>query len=302
MKKTAVWAGIAATCAIAAIGWVALIQRNPVPSAAEQHARSGSRTIADVWRVPESRSVEQSAANSEHGVIDPATAHEALRDVRLDERGNLVLDHVALEALRTGFSSIEHLDDADLTKLRQMIREGLPPPAGEQAAKLVSEYYRYQVAARAMSANAVGGDLESVEAQFRQLIALRESHFGADAAQALFGDEQAYTRFTIETMKLESDLSLSDEMKDKKHAELLAMLPTRLQPGSAKQQASDSSAEAEWHARMAAFQREREAIVAAGLPEQQTNEQLHQLLHDHFDAEEIEKALRADPSLEHRGP
>lgn len=298
MNRTALWTG-AAACAIAALAWLALGQRDQ--SSADQQPRTANaeRTIGDVWRMP---AADSSVPHTriERSALDEASLRHALRDVRVDARGKLVLDHSVLEALRRSFASTDVVDDTQLAALRGIIRDAVRGPTGEQAAKLVSDYYIYQAAARAMSADAMGGDLESVEAQFNRLLALREAHFGPQAAQGLFGDEQAYTRYTIESMKIEMDASLSDEAKDRKQAALLATLPPRLQPQQPSLDSQRASTPDDaWRARMVAFQREKEAILGAGLSEDDEDTQLHQLLHEHFTEEELARVLRYDPTIDH---
>lgn len=271
---------------------------------ARSEARSvatSERTIADAWTMSDSaREVEigEPRGADEPPRVDAASVRTALRDVRLDEAGNVVVDHRALAALRDGFASIERLDAGQLADIQEIIRNGLPAPAGEQAATIVANYYQYQLAAQTMLGGAAGEDIAGSEAQLERLVELRRSYFGTETSERLFGDEHAYARFTLESMRLAADESLSPEERQRRQEALTQMLPARLRaPDSAAAEpvaASAAEMKPDFAARYAEFERQKRAILAAGLVDDEKNVQLERLLREHFAADEIDAALRYD--------
>lgn len=271
-------------------------------------AETRERTVADAWTLRESEVRKSAAAardNSESQRIDAASVRSALRDVRLDEAGNVIVDHRALTALRDGFASIDRLDPAQLAELQDIIRNGLPPPAGEQTATIVGNYYEYQLAAQTMLGGSAGESIGGSEAQLERLIALRQSYFGAETAEKLFGDEQAYARFTLESMRIASDDSLPPEEKQKRQEALAQTLPASLKGESAAPKSENApqapggaaapvERRSDFQLRYAEFERQKQAILAAGLVEEEKSAQLERLLHEHFAADEIDLALRYD--------
>jgi lipase chaperone LimK len=295
---------ISALAAVIAIWWIGArdtavkVGQSP-PMRATPH--SSERTVGDLWiREPSQPEVvtRPSEPLTHDTPVDTAAIRNALRDVRVDEEGNLIVDHRALAALQEGFASLGQLDSSQLVSVQEIIRSGLPPPAGDQAATIVSNYYQYQLAARTLNDSATGNDLGASQAQLDRLIALRHSYFGAETAEKLFGDEQAYSRFMLASMRIESDGSLSPAEKAQRQSELIKALPERLvreTPSGLAETTPDSTPSldsGDWASRYAEFERQKQAILDAGLTEEEKDTQVDRLLHEHFAAEEIESALR----------
>lgn len=131
----------------------------------------------------------------------PAGPEEATGDglFRLDGAGKLALD----ERTRLGVESLvaltapEQLQDALQAQLT-----GLPPEAAAAARDLVSRYEGY-VDAQKRSFPAGQAPLVPEEglAELAGLQALRDSYFGRDAAQRMFGEEDAVARRLLELMR-----------------------------------------------------------------------------------------------------
>jgi len=274
---------------------------NEVPIAGQTRAvETPERTLADLWIVDQSRTPETAApidprSTEDAHAISEADVKHALREVRIDTAGDVIVDDRALSALLDGFAGVERLSDAEVAELQRIITAGLPSPAGEQAAKIVGDFYQYQVALRASGA-APAGDLNSAQAELERTIALRHAYFGEATAERLFGDEQAHARFTLASMRLEADASLSESDKAERRETLRAMLPQRLREDSQQTvtppSAMPSAEQFDWQQRYAEFQRQKQAILAAGLVESEKNEQIDRLLHEHFTTDEIDLALR----------
>jgi lipase chaperone LimK len=295
---------IGALAAVIAIWWIGARDR-PVDvrqsATSRTAAQSSERTIADIWvREPSQPQVvtQPSQPLPQDAPVDAAGIRDALRDVRVDEDGNVIVDHRALAALQEGFASLGQLDASQLASVQEIIRSGLPPPAGDQAATIVGNYYQYQLAARTMNDSATGSDLDASQTQLDRLVALRHSYFGAETAEKLFGDEQAYSRFMLASMRIESDASLSPPEKQQRQSELVETLPERLVreapsgPAETTPDSTPSTDRGDWASRYAEFERQKQAILQAGLTEEEKNTQVDRLLHEHFASDEIESALR----------
>lgn len=143
---------------------------------------------------------------------DTLTLKPATRPMfRADARGGLVHDEhtrVQVEKLLALYSpdeALQRLDAATAT---------LPAAAAAQARELVQRYESYQQAQRQTFAPSVAPLVpEDGLAQLQTLQAMRSSHFGAERAQQLFGQEEAVTRRLLQLMQQETDTRLSMEEK-----------------------------------------------------------------------------------------
>lgn len=279
-----------------------VIWRTNAPDDREVHRSSVSqtvepRTVANTWRSAPSEQRNETAFTvfGSATTIDERAVREALREVRIDEHGNVVIDHMALSALRDGIASLGPMDADRIAELQQIVRDGLPPPAGEQAATLIGSYYEYQQAARTLESTGEA-DLAQAQTRLDRLVELRHAYFGTETAEKLFGEEQAYARFMLASMQLAADETLSPEEKQQRQQALSRELPERLRVAEVPSEPQATELAADFPARYAAFEREKQAILSAGLAEEDKNAQIEQLLHDYFAPEEIDLALRYDPN------
>jgi hypothetical protein len=144
--------------------------------------------------------------------LDPHTLalRPALRAAfRADAQGRLVHD----EALRVQVEKLLALHEPDeARRLLEAETAGLPAPAVAQARELLERFEAWQQAQRQAFAPGVAPLVpEEALAQLQTLQALRASHFGTAAAQAMFGEEDAVTRRLLQLMQQETDTRLSME-------------------------------------------------------------------------------------------
>lgn len=118
---------------------------------------------------------------------------EALADgrLRLDARTQVKLEQlVALTA------------PDELAEVLEGQLQGLPAPAAAAARDLVQRYQAYvQAQKTAPLADRAPDSPEAVLAELDGLRALRQTHFGPDAAQRLFGDDEQVARRLLELMR-----------------------------------------------------------------------------------------------------
>ncbi len=142
---------------------------------------------------------------------------------RIDSGGKLIIDEQTRLAMEALFA---RTDPAYLLEVQEDITQQLPSAAATQASALLDRYHNYSKAQRqAYPPGAAPATGEAALAELDGLHALRVAHFGADIAQALYGEEEALTRSLIELMRLEKDQGLTLEEKAARAQQLYDTLP-----------------------------------------------------------------------------
>ncbi len=251
----------------------------------------------------------------------------ALANIAVDEDGNLALDEVALASLQQAFRAVQSLDTTTIDELRLYVQAGLAGEAGTQAARLLDDYIGYRNSlAEAKNAWAAGDDL-SPRQQLERTIALRREHMDPVTASQLFAGEEAHQRYLIAMDDIRSDMQLSEPERqdalarvreDLRSGRLLVdtsdgQVTSRLRQQReqwqqlgltddmrrhlarqslglvAARDLAGSDAE-DWQSRYGQFERERDAILRAGLAEAEKRRQARALEERYFTPEEREAA------------
>ncbi|GAB1262613.1 lipase secretion chaperone [Aurantivibrio plasticivorans] len=217
-----------------------------------------------------------------------------------------------------------------VAELQSLVQIGLPGTAGEQVAELLGLYYRYRLAVQSLSVSKSSDvDLSPIDNAARDLeslAALRREHFDHRTALDLFGAEEAHHRYLLsrraiqqsdmsqqdrqlEMKRLEQDLknglyyfsSEDREIYDTLHnqsASVTADSSDRLDQYLSEQllglvsarDVSDADSASRWKTRVSQFLTERNAIVTAGLSEDDKITQISWLMSQHFSESEIATA------------
>jgi lipase chaperone LimK len=255
-----------------------------------------SNTIAKAWQWdstatngnPSSTPIETPPDQTSEHPFTQASVYEALQAVKLDQNGDVVLDDDALIALNAALeNNMPMLDDDALAELQSIIKSGLPGKAGEQTAQIVADYYQYLGARNEFNAlyettNAGEQDIETYEAQYNELLALRELYLGSEAANKLFAATDANSQYMFDSMKLENNTSLSEEEKLQEQAKI------------SERHANDSSKVSNWNHRYRTFSDEKQFILDSSVSEGEKHAQITELMHKHFSAEELESVQHLD--------
>jgi len=190
---------------------------HPLPSEVAEIS-SEKHTIATAWqwgKLPFKKQTTDGAKNQKTTHFDVNYIYSALKAVKLNENGDVVTDHQALQALNEtlAYSGLQ-LDREALAELQDLIKLGLPGKAGEQTAQIVGDYYQYLDAERELSTlyNA-DGPSTNPEAMYEELLALRELYLGKDVSDGLFAISNANARYMFESFRIKSDSRLTDEEK-----------------------------------------------------------------------------------------
>lgn len=276
----------------------------PDLTADHSEEQDASPTIGTAWQW-DTRNTQVSSSTAVTQAANPATqktapsrlsqeqVYTALKPVRLDEEGNIILDHEAKIALDAALASQNlDLEDHELMALQTLIKNSLPEPAGEQTAQLVANYYQFLLARQEFDSLFDGGpkvvlpssnedqqasdlaELSDAEAQYKELSSLRELYLGSEAAQKLFATEDANAHYMLQSFEINADTSLTEDEKMTAHARI-------------QQQHEIATLGIEnWQQRYNDYLYQKQIILDAGLDEQQKQEQISQLFRQHFNAEE----------------
>lgn len=237
-------------------------------------------TIAAEWQWQEAPIV---AENSDQIMFTEQSVYDALQNVRLNEQGNLIIDHETLLALNATLDDSRlQLDGQDLTDLTEIIKQSLPGSAGIEVADIVENYYEYLDAERTYNSiyanefsSIESANIEEYQDYYQELITLREVYLGSETAENLFSTTDANANYMFDMLKITQSTDLSEEEKKLMSDELNNSLAT---------QTIDID---NWDLRYNAFLSAKEYIINAEIDEQQKRNQVVELMHQHFNNEEL---------------
>jgi len=178
----------------------------------------------------------------------------------------------------------------------------LAPHAARQAKDLFARYVQFKTALKAQRpARPVGRSVDMLRDGLRMMLALRATYFNEAESQALFGPQDAEASAALARMDIEQDPSLTDAQRRERLAALDARLPASVRadreaplavvhleeaaqqiraqggseddvyrmraaatsPEAANRLADVDREESAWKARIAAYQSQRSAVLAA---------------------------------------
>jgi hypothetical protein len=246
-------------------------------------------SIANEWQwTNESDLVTNKVNSAKELPFTASSVYQALQAVKLDEEGNVILDHDALLSLDETLERIHtRLDSDSIELLKDLIKQALPGKAGEQTAELVGNYYHFLGAKQEFSqineAMVESNDAmtsESIEANetlYNELQALRDVHLGSDSTKKLFRVSDANARYMFNSMKLENNDLLTEPEKLSRRQEIQ------------QQFIAQGINISEWPARYSQFKQAKQSILESALLPQQKQEKLEELLTRSFSEEELKR-------------
>jgi lipase chaperone LimK len=247
MRRSVLIYALAVVAAIAGLVLLAPGEREVQDSGktAQVVEERNADTIAHKWQwenVNKIKSQAQDSAKRDTSAsgnempYDAVSVYKVLQSIRVDEGGRLVLDQTAMQALERGYRELGDLSPEAMAGLQELIRAGLPGAAGEQAAQIFENYYRYRAAEREllqvreaqMESNAAAGNqLPSID-RYEELVKLRRSYLGNDVADRLFAVEDANARHMFAALAIERNPDLTAEQKQAELSALQARLNAHL--------------------------------------------------------------------------
>lgn len=165
--------------------------------------------------------------------------------LRTDAAGNLVLDLAVRDYFDYFLSAVDHSGlDTVIEALLTDAGRRLPEPALGQMISLLGDYLDYKRASMALMQQPLDAQqqtepkaqLQALQAAFARLDELRRAHFSAAAQEALFGAEQAYARFTLDSLALQQRDDLGEAQRTQMLEQLRERLPDALRASEQRQQ------------------------------------------------------------------
>lgn len=155
------------------------------------------------------------------GLADPARIFE------LGLAGDLVLNMDTQASLEMTLAELgPDPSAADLQRLEDGLRKGLPPTAAGEAIAMVRQYAAYsRDYARAIEAHPPADTLAAERAMLDRMAALQRKHFGEAVATQLFGLQQAHSRYQLDVQAIQADAQLSAADKSTRIQALRDRLP-----------------------------------------------------------------------------
>ncbi|MFN3295507.1 lipase secretion chaperone [Caldimonas sp.] len=226
-RRTLAWLA----AAVVAVGLVAAWQ---LWQAAPDEPRAG---VAPQARAVSEGAMPQAsaAADASPGLREPIDLMGLTVDVArlfdIGYAGGLTIDERTLDALETVLSHMpEHWDAQDLERLSWTLRDGLPAADAQRALGLIQTYRDYLGQARAQLQQwGIPANAQDAQQFFDRMQALQRQHFGAETAQALFGEGMEHGRVVMEAAFVAQDASLSPEERSARLQALRERLPPQLQ-------------------------------------------------------------------------
>jgi lipase chaperone LimK len=165
--------------------------------------------------------------------------------LQTDAAGNLLLELAVRDYFDYFLSAVDHSGlDAVIEALLADAGRRLPEPALGQLISLLGDYLDYKRASMALMQQPLDAhqqvdpqaQLQVLQAAFERLDALRRAHFSAAAQEALFGAEQAYARYTLDSLALQQRDDLDDSQRAQLQEQARERLPEALRASEQRQQ------------------------------------------------------------------
>jgi lipase chaperone LimK len=248
MRKSVLIFGLAAAAVIVGLVYWGLPQDDIVASKPDAVVQD-EKTIAYKWQwgnFTKTKSAPNADAEKSEGdktptgemPYDAVAVYKVLQSIKVDENGRLVPDQTAMQALEKGYADLgPNLSPQAMSELQELIRVGLPGPAGQEAAQILENYHRYR-SAEAEFNQQLESQLPMTEGQVRsqlptgdryeELVELRRSYLGKEVADSLFAVEDTQARHMFAVIALQQNTTLTPEEKQAQQAALQEQLNDRL--------------------------------------------------------------------------
>jgi lipase chaperone LimK len=204
----------AACAGIAALVWLAWPPADPahLPAATAGAGAAGAPAAPDPGVLPVPGSGEK---------VDPARMFDLglAGDLRVDLETKAALDMIVADLG-------ENPSPQAMADLERSLRGGLPREAAEQVLEMVQSHQAYtQALAKSAALQRPPQNPEEMRQLLEQDAALRRRHFDAATSNALFGVQEAYSRYMLDAQAVDSDPRLSAVEKARQLHALRSALP-----------------------------------------------------------------------------
>lgn len=182
----------------------------------------------DLVRTPEIQDRANFAASLEGTYIDGALVS--------DQQGNLILSIDVRDFFDYFLSASDEIGpEAAIDEIVRYAQEYLPEKAAQQSVEILRNYLRYKKSDLELQSRPIAnydlsdGDTQNLLTEyFLSLKEIRSGLFNQQVDRALFELEDSYSSFTLASLKLRSDASLTTQQREQELAQLRAALPVEL--------------------------------------------------------------------------
>ena len=188
--------------------------------------------------VPDDRTIATVSTPTAHDQIEFAQSLQGTEidgSLRVGADGLLILDQGVRDFFDYFLSAADELGpEAAIAEVRRYIDDFLPESAAIQAHNLFANYLRYKKFEFELQQTPLNGaqldadSLQLVRENFESLRDKRSRLFNDQEDEALFGLEQIYQEYTLSTLELFADQTITDEDRMDRLAGLEAALPSEL--------------------------------------------------------------------------
>lgn len=142
--------------------------------------------------------------------------------LQADKNGQLIINLQVRDFFDYFLSAVGEVSpEVAISQIQQMAESHLPSPAADQALALLDQYLAYKQAALTVMQTRLDparrGDpayqLSALGDALTQLKKLRQATFDAHVHNAFFGQEEAYSEYTLATLAIQQRQDLSDQGK-----------------------------------------------------------------------------------------
>ncbi|WP_283788548.1 lipase secretion chaperone [Bermanella sp. WJH001] len=158
--------------------------------------------------------------------------------IRTDDNGQLIVDTEFKAFMDYFLSSVGQVTPQEaLERLRLHFYKDLPEHAAEQAMEVLKNYLAFKEDSFDALARPIDAERSEYDANYRYdildqglqtLYDLRRTHLGAQVAEALFYEDEAYAHYTLTKMKADLNENLSVEERQQLKAIAKAQLPENM--------------------------------------------------------------------------
>lgn len=225
---------LALVCAGAVLYW----QWPATPEVATPSRMVASPAPAPLGVVP-LPSRAQDALSVQRPTIPAMADTEIDGELTMDAAGNLVLSLRVRDYLDYFLSAAERIGlEAAVAAMVDDAGRRLREPALGQFSRLLADYMDYKRASLALMQQPLDpsqSQPQALEDAFQRLARLRREHMDAAAVEAFFGAEEAYARYTLDSLALQAREDLSGEDKARAIEALRTQLPEAMRASEVRQ-------------------------------------------------------------------
>ena len=154
--------------------------------------------------------------------------------LKVDASGNLVVDLEVKDFFDYFLNTVGEVSpEVAVFEMQQLAESHLPPQAVNQAMKILGDYLAYkEQAVQLMSQPMIPKEqqtamhqIEVLEHTFQTMKSIRRETMSPETVEAFFAMEEAYGEFTLSSIRVQSDDSISDHEKMASLSQLREMLP-----------------------------------------------------------------------------